>query len=101
MLSFGTLALAVASAAANYKVTLAQPSFVGNTELKAGDYKIEVDGDKATLNNGKESVQLPVKVETGSQKFYTNGFQFANSDGKYRLEAIRLGGTKTTLVFSN
>lgn len=101
MLSFGTLALAVASAAASYSVTLTSPSFVAGTELKPGNYKVELDGNKARFKAGKNVVEAAVTVKEGDQRFDTTSLQYGNSDGKYRLEAIRLGGTKTTLVFSN
>jgi len=40
LLSFATVALAVASAANSYRVTLFQPAVLNGTELKAGDYKV-------------------------------------------------------------
>ena len=101
VLSFGTLALALASAASSYKVTLFQPSMVGNTELKPGDYKLEVDGEKAIIKDGKSSVEVAVKVETGNEKFGNTVVRYNNGDGKYHVQEIRLGGTKTKLVFNN
>ena len=69
-LSFATVALMIASAAgSSMKVTLFEKSFIGGEELKPGDYKIEVNGDKATIKNGKQVVEATVKSETGSQKF--------------------------------
>src|SRR5271168_493832 len=101
VLSFGTLALALASAASTYSLTLFQPSMVGNTELKPGDYKLQVDGEKATIKNGKSSVEAAVKIETGDQKFANTVVRYSNGDGKYHVQEIRLGGTKTKLVFNN
>jgi hypothetical protein len=100
-LCFGTLALAVASAASTYRVTLFQPSVVGGSELKPGDYKIEVAGDKAVIKTGKNTVEAPVKVETGDEKFGNTAVRYATSDGKARIQEIRLGGTNTKLVFNN
>ena len=53
VLAFAILALAVASAA-TYRVTLVQPSVVKGNELKAGDYRLNVQNDKVTIVNGKQ-----------------------------------------------
>ena len=100
-LSFATVALVIASAAgAGTKVTLFEKSYIGSEELKPGDYKIEVVGDKAMIKSGKQVVEATVKSETGNQKFDTTSVRYANGDGKYRVQEIRIGGTKTTLVFT-
>jgi hypothetical protein len=101
ILPFGTLALALASAASTYTVTLFEPSLVGNTELKPGNYKLEVDGEKATIKSAKSSVEAAVKVETGNEKFANTVVRYTNGDGKYHVQEIRLGGTRTKLVFNN
>ena len=54
MLSFGTLALAVASAASSYHFSVFEKSFVAGNELKPGDYKIELNGTQATIKSGKQ-----------------------------------------------
>jgi hypothetical protein len=100
MLLFGTLTLAVASAASTYHLTLDEPSSVGGTVLKPGDYKLQVDGQQATIKNGKDTVQAAVKVETAEQKFATTSVVYANADGKYRIAEIRLGGTNTKILFN-
>jgi hypothetical protein len=101
MLSFGTLALAIASAASHYQFSLFQPSFVAGKELKAGDYKIELNGDKATIKAGKQSLEAPVKVENGTEKFPETSVRYSNADGKMTVTEIRLGGTSTKLLFNN
>ena len=40
-----------------------------------------------------------MRVETASRRFGNTSVLYANGDGKYRVLEIRLGGTKTTLVF--
>jgi hypothetical protein len=101
MLSFGTLALAIASAASSYHFSLFQSSFVAGKELKPGDYKIELNGDKATIKVGKQMIEAPVKVENGTQKFVETSVRYNTADGKSVVTEIRLGGTSTKLVFSN
>ena len=100
-LSFATLALAAASAASTYRVTLFQPSLVAGTELKPGDYKITLRDNKALITSGKTSVEAEVKAETAHAKFSSTTVRYLNGDGKYRIQEIRLGGTNTRLVFSN
>jgi hypothetical protein len=87
-------------AAQSYRVTLFQPSIVANQELKAGDYKVVVDGDKMTISQGKTSVTADVKTETAESKFDKTSVRYQNGDGKYRLREIRIGGTNTKLVLN-
>lgn len=100
-LGFCTFALAVASAA-TYHVTLYQPSMINGSELQPGDYKLEVDGDKATFKQGKKTAEAPVKIVEADKKYGSTSFKYDNgSDGKYRLQEICVGGSKTRLVFAN
>src|SRR4051794_27053623 len=98
VLAFGVLALAVASAE-NYRVTLSQPASVKGTQLKAGDYRLNVENTKCTLVNGKQSVELPVKVETVEKKFDSTAIRYTGAGEKQSISEIRIGGTKTKLVF--
>jgi hypothetical protein len=92
--------LAVAGAR-SYTVNLFQPSLVGATELKPGQYKIEVNNNKAIIRQGKVQTESAVKVEEGDTRFDTTVVRYVNStDGKVRIQEIRLGGTKTRLVFT-
>jgi hypothetical protein len=99
--SLMTLALAAASAASTYKVTLFQPSLINGTELKPGEYKIELKDNKAIISGRKQSVEAPVTTETAGTKFSSTTVRYHNGDGKYRLQEIHIGGTNTKLVFSN
>jgi hypothetical protein len=101
LLSFATMALAVASAASSHKITLFQPSLVNGTELKPGEYKVTVQDNKAVISSGRTSVEATVKTETADSKFSSTTVRYRNGDGKYRLQEIRLGGTTTRLVFEN
>jgi hypothetical protein len=101
MLSFATLALAVASAASSYRFSIFEPSFVAGHELQPGDYKVEVNGDKAMIKVGKQVVEASVKVEDGTEKFPETSVRYATNNGKMMVQEIRLGGTHTKLVFNN
>jgi hypothetical protein len=95
---FASLAL-LASAAPVYKVTLTEPAMIAGSAIKAGDYRIVVNGEKATLTSGKTSLEVPVKVETGSQKFGFTSVESRSEAGQNILDDIHVGGTTTTLVF--
>jgi hypothetical protein len=93
-------ALALAGAE-TYRVKFYQHSVVGGTELKPGEYRVDLNGEKAVISGGRQSVETTVKVETADSKFNSTSVKYHNGDGKYRLAEIRLGGTKTKLVFEN
>ncbi len=96
---FVALSLVTASAA-SYRITLFQPSVVSGTELKPGDYKLEHVDSKVIIKQGKQSVEAQVKVEKSDTKFSATSVRYANGDGKYRVQEIRLGGTNTKLLFN-
>ncbi|MEZ5357034.1 MAG: hypothetical protein R2762_30710 [Bryobacteraceae bacterium] len=94
-------AMSVAGAAERFNVMLFQESIVNGTSLKPGQYRVTVDGTKATIERGKESVEAEVKVEAVESKFKSTSVRYLNGDGKYRVSEIRLGGTAKKLVFDN
>jgi len=96
--SFASLAI-IASAAPAYKVTLTEPAVIAGSVVKAGDYRIVVNGDKATLTSGKTSLEVPVKVETGTKKFQYTTVESRTEAGKNVVDDIHVAGTTTTLVF--
>jgi hypothetical protein len=96
LLGFASVALAVASAASSYNVTFYQPVMVNGSELKAGDYKLELKDDKtAVLKQGKTATEAPVKVESDSQKYARTAVRMNGM----QVEEIRIGGTSTRIVF--
>ncbi|HTS64722.1 MAG TPA: hypothetical protein VMH28_22015 [Candidatus Acidoferrales bacterium] len=103
MLKKIVLSLAIFSFAVNaatYKVTLSQPTIVKGQELKPGDYRLNVGDQKVTIVNGKQSVEVPVKVESVDQKFDSTSVRYTGTE-KPKITEIRLGGTKTKLVFND
>ena len=95
ILAFATFALAVASAASTYTVTFFQPVVINGQNLKPGDYKVQLDGDKVSIRQGKSVTEVPVKVENSDNKFVTTSVRLNGS----QVEENRLGGTHTRLVF--
>ena len=106
VLAFAILALALATAGTvanvggNYKITLLQPSVVNGNTLKAGDYRLNVGTEKVLIVSGKTSVEVPVTVESADKKFDTTAIRYTTVNGKSSIAEIRLGGTKTRLVFN-
>jgi hypothetical protein len=98
-LVFAILALAVASAE-TFKVKLFQPCVVQGTELKPGEYTLDLKADKLVMASGKQSVETAVKVETSGTKFNQTVVRYATAEGKLAIQEIRVGGTKTKLVFT-
>ena len=92
---FATLALGVASAAASYHVTFFEPVTVNGTKLKAGEYKVEINDNKAVIKQGKAIAQTSVKVESNETKYPTTVVRMAGA----QVEEIRFGGTRTRVVF--
>ncbi len=99
---FATLALALASAAdKSYSITLNEPASVNGTQLKPGDYKLQVEGDKAVLKMGKKTVvEVPAKVETAERKFDTTSVAIDSTTSQPKISEIRIGGTNKRIVFS-
>ncbi|PWU05960.1 MAG: hypothetical protein C5B47_08240 [Verrucomicrobia bacterium] len=96
LFAFATVGLMVASAAGSYQVTLYAPGVVNGSELKAGEYKLQVEGDKAILRQGKVKTEANVKVEDLDKKVSSTTVKYVNG----QIAEIRLGGTKTKLVFA-
>src|SRR5690606_16339670 len=55
--------------AKTYTVKLNQPSIVEGKELKPGNYKVELTGDKVKLTSGNETVETAAKSEEGAERF--------------------------------
>jgi len=93
MLIFGTLALAVASAA-THRLTFNDLVWLGQNQLKAGDYRLEIKGTQAIImGDHKKEIAVPVTIEKASQKFDTTSFLTQEIGGKSELTEIRIGGT--------
>ncbi len=100
MLSFAAAALMVASAAEKHNITLFQPSLVNGTELAPGDYRMELDGDKLVISKGKQKIEANVKTEQADSKFGSTSVRYANANGKFTVQEIRLGGTNRKLILA-
>ncbi|SRR5258707_5852783 len=96
----GTVAMSVMNAA-TYRVSLHEKTVVAGTELKPGDYKLDLNGSDLRISMGnKMMVETKVKVETNGGKFASTSVRYDNAGGKYQMREIRLGGTNTLLIFN-
>jgi hypothetical protein len=107
ILVLAVLAMAVVATAgtapsggSTYRFTLLQPSVVSGTVLKPGDYKVSVVSEKATISGGKQTVEVGVQVQNVEEKFDHTAVRYSQRDGKQVISEIRVGGTKTRLVFN-
>jgi|ERR1700678_47172 hypothetical protein len=98
LLLVSVVSLAVASAASNFNLNFYQPTVVNGTALKVGEAKIEVRDNKATIKQGKTSVEVSVKSETANAKYLYTTIGYKEGD-KHEIKDITLAGTTTKLVF--
>jgi len=94
-LGLATLGLGLAGAASSYNVTLPSGLSAGGVMLKAGDYKVEVEGNQATFKQGKQAIQVPASVEQSTNKFPDTMLESSGTN----LQAIEIGGTTMKIVF--
>jgi len=99
LMLFSAIALSVAVNAANtVRVDLYQPTVVNGTTFKPGEAKLEIQGDKAVLRQGKVSAEASVKVDNAKTKytFTTVGYK----DGvEHKIKDICVAGTTTHVSF--
>lgn len=95
--SFVTVgAFAAMAATGTYKVNLMQNSILDGQQLKAGNYKVDVENNMATLKHGKTTVQAPAREETAQNKFQNTQMVYTNNN----LQEIDIGGSHTKIVFT-
>ena len=96
VVAFAGMALA---AGKSYDLKLYAPAMVGTTELKAGEYRLEVSENKAVIKGVRVNKEAAVKVESVEEKYPTTTVRLTAGE-KPQIKEIRLGETKTKLVFS-
>lgn len=100
-LIFLTLVLALVAFAASktFHVTFDTDGWIGATEVKAGDYKVTVDGDKAVMKSGKKVIEVPAKLETVGREFQVSAVVMKPVGNKQQITEIQIGGSKYRIVF--
>lgn len=97
-LTFGTLGLAAAFAASTHTMHLSDAAMINGVSLKPGDYRVEVEGNKAVIKRGKEKVEATVQTQTADHKYDMTAVVVDNSSGTARVKEIDLGGTNERLL---
>jgi hypothetical protein len=85
--------------AKSYDITLTNPTQAGDVQLKAGDYRMKVEGGTAVFTdvNSNKQFSVPVKVENSDSKFSDTAVITTNQGGVDRIQEIDLGGSHTKL----
>ena len=97
VLTFTTAGMLIAVAAAgSYKINVIEDTTVEGKQLKAGDYKVEVGNNTATLKHGKETITVPAHTEQAASKFPGTKIRYVDNS----IREINIGGTTTRIVFS-
>lgn len=100
LLSVIAVAAVAMAAGKSYNVKLYSTAMVGTTELKPGEYKIEVNDQTAVIKSGKKVLkETAVKVENVDEKYPSTTVRLGTGE-KPQIQEIRLAGAKTKLVFA-
>jgi hypothetical protein len=101
MLGACVFSLGIATAASTYHVKIADPTWVGQTQLKPGEYDVRGEGDKGTFKQGKNVVAVGAKVETNASKFSDTQMDIKTENGQAKLKELDLGGTKSKIMLND
>jgi hypothetical protein len=99
----GVLCLASLSivSAKSYDIVLSTPTKAGSVQLKPGQYRLKVEGAKATFTqvDTDKSFTTEVKVQTVEKKFDQTKVGTTKDGEDNKIQDIELGGSTTRLEF--
>jgi hypothetical protein len=101
MLGACVFSLGIAAAASSYHVKIVDSTWVGQTQLKPGEYEVRVDGDKVTFKQGKNVIAVAAKVETNTSKFSDTQMDIKTENCQAKLKELDLGGTKSKIMLTD
>jgi hypothetical protein len=90
-------ATAAFAAGSSYKVNILEDTVVEGKQVKAGNYKVAVDNNTATLKSGKNSIEVPAHTEQAQAKYSSTQVQYVDK----KIHEIHVGGTATKIVFGD
>jgi len=99
VLALVTLSLANAK---TYSISFSNPIKVGSVQLKAGDYKLQVEGNKATFTNVKSHETFSTdaaKVESVDKSYENTRVDTSTDNGATVAKDIEVGGSKIKIDF--
>jgi|SRR5678816_4073330 hypothetical protein len=84
-----------------YNINLSTNVKAGSLELKAGRYRLVLQGNTATFTEAGKSkgVTTPVKLQEGDKKFEDTRIITSKDGATDKIDEIDLGGSKTKLTF--
>jgi hypothetical protein len=98
MLAVVALAVPAMAKPVSKSMSLARPAKFGNTQLTVGDYRLLIDGNKVTVQRGKEVIaQAAGRWETRPQKSRYNSV-VVGADGQ--VQEVRFAGDSHVLLIS-
>lgn len=101
----GVLALSgvFVASAKSYDIMLSNPTKAGTTLLRAGEYRLTLEGSNAVFINSATGKKFtaPVRIETDPRKHEQTAVDTTSQKGINLLTAIELGGSTQTLEFVN
>jgi hypothetical protein len=98
VLAIFTLSLAVAK---SYDVSFSTPTKAGTIQLKAGDYQLSLNGNKATFTEVKtqKTFTTDVTVQNVPEKFEYTKVEATTTGGSSVIKGIEIGGSKIKVDF--
>jgi hypothetical protein len=98
LLAVIALAVPVFAKPINKTISIAQSAKVGKANLQAGEYRLLIDGNKATVQKGKQVVaESEGRWEDRDSKAQYDAV-LLNNDGQ--VQEVRFSGQKRVFVFS-
>jgi hypothetical protein len=93
-----TMSMAIAK---TYDISFSSPTKVGNVQLKPGDYRMSVNGTKATFTDVQtlKTITTEVKVENTDTKFDETKVNTTVDGNTTVVKDIEIGGSKTKIDF--
>src|SRR5690349_18838072 len=99
-LAISTLTAGSVPTSKTYEITLSSPAKAGTVDLKAGRYKLKIEGANAVFIDSKQkSLSTPVTVKDGDKKFDDTRVHSQKQGNVEAITEIDLGGSKTKLGF--
>jgi hypothetical protein len=99
----GALALSgmTLASAKTYNVNLIAPATAGAVQLKAGEYKLNIDGRvaKFTSVETNKTVLLPVRFDNGMISYGRTALDLKTVDGVQHIDSIQLEDSNSKIEF--
>ena len=102
LIGFVSLSSLAFAGTKSYEIVLDNPIKAGAVQLAAGDYKVKVEGTRATFTDTRtnKSVTTDVTLKTTDRKFAHTAVDSSKQNGGDRIDAIELGGSNTEIDFA-